>query len=769
MAVRRARSPASKAAQPPRSEAEPSGVRAPASKAEREFVAEADEILERMREHASDLADRAAGKGEVPPELVNGLFRSAHSLKGLAGLFGFDPIRVLAHRLEDLLDGLRLGRVDLEIATVDRIERAVKLFAELLARLGDAEALAALADPVAALAEELANPRRASASTGTGEDPPAGAQGRRKPGAKPSGAERAGEVALAPTETDPFSRLDLERALLAALTEYEEHRLRESLRHGRYLHLAESTFEILSFEEGLAELTSGLRQVGEVLSTLPAPGECAASQIHFSVLVASDRSAAEIASALEMSGVSIRCVGGGPARRETEPASEETPGVCAPRADVVPPRGEVPASSGASLARASEGAAARGPSAEPRGSESLQSLGETVRVDIRKLDELMNLVGELVIQREALASFVARLASDPVTARSAGDLGRIHKDLDRRLRELQGAVIEVRLVPLRQVFDKVSRVVRRLRAELGKDVRLEVQGADTELDKLIVEALVDPLMHVVRNAVDHAIEGADERRAGGKPPQGLVRIDAFQRGNHVVIAVTDDGRGIDRAALRASAEAKGLVEPDESLGDRELLDLIFAAGVSTRAEVSDTSGRGVGMDVVRTNVTQLGGVVDVDSVPGRGTTISLTLPITLAIIQAIVVEADGQRFAVPLGAVKETLLVHAGQIQRSEGRELLDLRGSPLPLRRLAAEFGLRPAAPDAKLFAVVLGMGDARLGLLVDRLEGQLDAVIKPIHGPVGAVRGIAGAAELGGPAPVLVLDASTLLADAQGRREVA
>jgi len=296
-----------------------------------------------------------------------------------------------------------------------------------------------------------------------------------------------------------------------------------------------------------------------------------------------------------------------------------------------------------------------------------------------------------------------------------------------------------------------------------------VQGADTELDKLIVEALVDPLMHVVRNALDHGIESVEERRAAGKAPQGLVRIEAFQRGNHVVIAVSDDGRGIDRAALRASAEAKGLVLPDESLGDRELLDLVFAAGVSTRAEATETSGRGVGMDVVRNNVTLLGGVVEVDSTPGRGTAISLTLPITLAIIQAIVVEAGGQRFAVPLGAVKETLLVDPGQIQRSEGRELLDLRGAPLPLRRLAHEFGLAPAPAGAKLFAVVLGMGDAKLGLLVDHLEGQLDAVIKPIDGPVSGVRGIAGAAELGGPAPVLVLDASALLADAQSRREAA
>ena len=406
---------------------------------------------------------------------------------------------------------------------------------------------------------------------------------------------------------------------------------------------------------------------------------------------------------------------------------------------------------------------------EPAESESLKSLSETVRVDIRKLDELMNLVGELGIQREALGSLAARLGAEPATARPAAECLRIHKDLDRRLRELQAAVLDVRMVPLRQVFEKVARVVRRLRQELGKDARLELQGADTELDKLIVEELVDPLMHVVRNALDHGLEPASERAAAGKPAQGRVRIEAFQRGNHVVVAVADDGRGIDRAALRARAEAAGLLRGDQELADRELLELVFAPGISTRSEVGATSGRGVGMDVVRTNVARLGGVVDVESRPGRGTTISLTLPITLAIIPSLVVEASGQRFAVPLGAVQETLAVEPGAVQRSEGRELLDLRGAPLPLRRLAAELGLGAAPPGARCFAVVLGMGEARLGLLVDRLEGQQDAVIKPIHGPVSSVRGIAGAAELGGPQPVLVLDASTLLADAHARWEAA
>ena len=670
-----------------------------ASKAEREFVCEAEEILERMREDLAHLADGGAAAAEPPPELVNALFRSAHSLKGLAGLFGLEAIAELAHRLEDLLASLRLGRARLGAATIERIDRAVKHFAELLGRVGDRAALASLGDATARLAAELA--------AGASEPPGAGAL-------------------AAAAELDLAQALDLDRRVLAALTEYEEHRLRESLRRGRRILLVESTFEIMSFEEGLAELVQGLRAQGEVLSTLPAPGDGADAQIHFSLLVASELAAAQVAAALALPETAVREVG--PARRA----------------------GAAPAPSAAVEA------------AEP---ESLKSLSETVRVDIRKLDELLNLVGELAIQRDAMGELGARLAGAPETARRGAELLRLHRDFDRRLRDLQAAVLDVRMVPLRQVFEKVARVVRRLRQELGKDVRLELQGADTELDKLIVEDLVDPLMHVVRNALDHGLESGPERVAAGKAAQGRIRIEAFQRGNHVVVAIADDGRGIDRAALRAHAEAAGLLRPGAELGDRELLELVFAPGISTRSEVTGTSGRGVGMDVVRTNVARLGGVVDLDSPFGRGTTVSLTLPITLAIIPSLVVEASGQRFAVPLGAVQETLAVEPGAVQRSEGRELLDLRGAPLPLRRLSAELGLRAAPGAARLFAVVLGMGEARLGLLVDRLEGQQDAVIKPIHGPVASVRGIAGAAELGGAQPVLVLDASALLADATAR----
>jgi two-component system chemotaxis sensor kinase CheA len=318
------------------------------------------------------------------------------------------------------------------------------------------------------------------------------------------------------------------------------------------------------------------------------------------------------------------------------------------------------------------------------------------------------------------------------------------------------------------VFDKLARVVRRLRIDLGKDVELQIQGADTELDKLIVEELVDPLVHLVRNAFDHAIEPAAERERTGKAGAGVIRLEASQRGNDVAISVVDDGRGIDPEAVRARAVERGLIGSDEVLSRKELYALLFAAGFSTRNEVSATSGRGVGLDVVRENVSALGGLVDVDSTLGEGTRVTLTLPITLAIVQALLVTAGDQRFAIPLGGVRETLAVAPEDVQQSAGRELLNLRGEALPVCRLVEEFALAAVDATRKQFAVVLGIGDVRIALLVDSLDGQQDAVIKPVQGPVPNVRGVAGATELGDGSTLLVLDVSALVEDGTRRREV-
>ncbi|MCA9503321.1 MAG: chemotaxis protein CheA [Myxococcales bacterium] len=710
-----------------------------ASRDRHEFVAEAEEILERMTGDLSLLDEQRREGGEVDPDLVNRVFRSAHSLKGLAGMFGLDAISQLAHHLEDILDGLRLGRIPLESPAVDLLEAGGGLLGGLLDHIEH--------------------------GSDTTEEDVLSVQ---------AFIERIDAAMRAPAEParDALEEIALDASFLRALTEYEEHRLRENLRRGRHLVLVHASFGIDHFEEGLAELTSVLRESGEVVSTLPTPGASPESEIRFSLLVGTEVEADRLRGQVEGHAAEVEWVG-----RRGEPVPDTAP-AAETSSDAGPPIGasaqarpledhtarEAPAAHTDHTAR--EAPAAH---ADSSSIESLRSISDTVRVDIRKLDELMNLVGELVIQRNAVGTLANRLSANLQTARVGAELGKIHKALDRKLKELQAGVLDVRMVPLRQVFEKLARVVRRLRRDLGKDVALEFSGADTELDKLIVEQLIDPLVHIVRNAFDHAIESPEERVAAGKPSRGTLRIGASQRGNHVVIEVSDDGRGMRVDAIRARAVARGLVGADETLTRKEVMNLVFEAGLSTAESVSETSGRGVGMDVVRANLAELGGMVDLVSEAGRGTTVTITLPITLAIIQALIVGVGDERFALPLNAVLETMRVDPEQIGRSEGREILDLRGEPLALRRLGEEFEIPCASRGEAQFVVVLGMGEQRLGLLVDRLEGQQDTVIKPIKGPYQQLRGITGATEYGDHGAILVVDVSAVIGDALRRREAA
>jgi two-component system chemotaxis sensor kinase CheA len=679
----------------------------------REFVSEAEEILERMLEDLSDLQEHRKDGSEIDPELINRVFRSAHSLKGLAGMFGMDAIGRLAHHLEDILDALRLGRIAVDSPVIGLLDEGAGLLIGILTHV-ESENEEGEGDIAAANAFILRI------------------------------EEAVALCGAAGAEAEEVASIDVDPAVLRALTEYEEHRLHENIRIGREISIVDSIFDLTSFEDGLTELSMSIREVGEVISTLPSPGDAPDSQIRFSLLVATDIDAERLGERIEQPDTEIRTV------RAAAPAKSDT-------------------QDDTTAAGSQEQGGRASPAATPPEStdiESLRSIGETIRVDVRKLDELMNLVGELVIQRNAIADVVGRLSMDADTARIGADLGKIHVLLKRKLKDLQVRVLDVRMVPMRQVFERLSRVVRRLRRDLGKDVELEFSGADTELDKLIVENLVDPLLHLVRNAFDHAIETPDERAALRKSASGTIHVRAMQRGNHVVVEVQDDGRGMDAESILAEARARGLVSDSETPSRRDVLDLVFEPGFSTREEVSSTSGRGVGMDVVRSNLAGMGGAVELTSTEGRGTTVTITLPITLAIMQALIVSVGVERYAVPLASVLETLAVEPDQIGHSEGREILNLRGEPLLLKRLGEELDIECGGRDARQFAVVVGVGEQRLGILVDRLQGQQDAVIKPIKGPVQQIYGIAGAAELGDRNPILVVDVYSIASEkARGR----
>jgi two-component system chemotaxis sensor kinase CheA len=384
----------------------------------------------------------------------------------------------------------------------------------------------------------------------------------------------------------------------------------------------------------------------------------------------------------------------------------------------------------------------------------------------------MNVVGELALARAGIQTVLDELKADRARIELARRLHREMRNLSRKLDELQSGILEVRMVPLGQIFDKLSRVVRKISREAGKEIRLVISGAETELDKLIVEELSDPLMHVIRNCIDHGIEPAAARRAAGKPEVGTISITAEQRGNHVAITIEDDGQGLDQQKLVRRAVERGFLDPDAApaLTPMEIFNLIFLPGLSTKDVPDEISGRGVGMDVVKTNIARLSGIIDVDSTVAIGTRLTITLPITLAIIQALVIRVAGRTFAVPLNSVLEALMVTIGDVRRIERREMVTLRGQTLPLMRLDRTFRLsRRGSQPERYFVVVVGMAQHRLGIMVDELLGQQDIVIKSIGRALEGIPGIAGATELGGQQTVLVLDVGALVEEALGETEVA
>ena len=394
---------------------------------------------------------------------------------------------------------------------------------------------------------------------------------------------------------------------------------------------------------------------------------------------------------------------------------------------------------------------------------TLRSASQAVRVDIYKLDRLMNVVGELVLVKSSLQAIAERLKAEGGDPVLTAELHRANRGLERKLDELQSGILEVRMVPLDQVFDKLTRMVRKIAREVGKEVDFEVSGGDVELDKLIVEDLSDPLMHLIRNAIDHAVEAPEVREQVGKPRAGRVTLTASQRGNKVKILVADDGAGIDEARVREVAVARGLARPEEvaAMGRREVLNLIFVPGFSTARQVTSLSGRGVGMDVVKNNIANLSGIIDLQSERGQGTRFEITLPVTLAIIRALVVSVAGRIYAVPLNSVLEILEVRASELRTVSRREVISLRGATLPITRLSRHFALTGDRAAEPFFVVVVGLAQERLGIAVDDLVGQQDIVVKPLGRALQSVRGIAGATDLGNRRTVLVLDVGAIIED--------
>ena len=380
-----------------------------------------------------------------------------------------------------------------------------------------------------------------------------------------------------------------------------------------------------------------------------------------------------------------------------------------------------------------------------------------VRVDLSRLDDLMRIVGDLVVMRARLDDTLQRVEGH-VPFREWRALQEHNSGIERQVRDLREAVMRVRLVPVGEIFRRMPFVVRDLARDHGKRVQLELTGQTTEIDKFLIERMMDPVLHLVRNAISHAIEPPAERIARGKRPEGTIRLGASTAGESVVIEIADDGEGIDVAAVTARARAEGMAVPDGALDDRTLLDLISASGFSTRDEADRGSGRGVGMAVVRQTVRELGGTLSLRTVRGQGTTFSIVLPLTLAITDAIIAQVADHTFAIPQSSVREVIEVDPGAVYALERNELMTHRGASLPIVRLANLFAL-PAERRPRLHAIVVGAGLAAVGLVVDRIIGQREIVVKTITDPLIRVPGVSGATELGDGRLVLILDVAALI----------
>ncbi len=677
------------------------------------FFQDTEEHLEILSDALLELENNPGNK-----EAISELFRVAHTLKSSSAMVGFDHISNYTHKLEDYLSKIRDGEVAATPAIVDCLFKSFDVLKAMLANLQDNQTEAKKNETKNAAKTALKNLQQL--------------------------VEGKGEEEAAPK---------LKPAPVVRLSEADRLRIQDC-------HLAgERIFEVVVYLEETTQMGSvraylvctNLRKQGDVIKVNPDVENDEKAEVKdcFTIIYASKLDEEEIrhlADVDEVRDIRIRDV--------SEVDQYEIPDAQAQAAPAVPVA--VEAVPGA------EGGAEKGAETAFDRREDRQ-VTRTVRVDIEKLDLLLNLAGELVINRGRATEQVNRISVLTNRSVEADELNESIQEQGRLINQLQEAIMSTRMVAIGQVFSRFRRVVRDLSKERQKQVRLVVNGEETELDKKIIDQIGDPLTHMVRNAVDHGIESPQERVAAGKPAEGTLRFDAYHEGNNIHVTVADDGKGIDVARVRAKAIEKGLVTADaaDSLSEREILQMIFLPGFSTAQVVTDISGRGVGMDVVKRTIDNLGGHVDIETCLGKGTTFTIKLPLTLAIIQALLVEVGGEIFAIPIANVRETIRIAPKDIFTVEGQaEVIRLRDSVVPIVRLndVLDTEVRQASDD-RLYVAVVGYEQKQVGLLVDRMVNEQEIVVKALEGEVKKVECIAGASIMGDGGVSLILDAVALI----------
>ncbi|RMR52997.1 Chemotaxis protein CheA [Pseudomonas syringae pv. actinidiae] len=671
--------------------------------AQQTFIVEARELLQAMEESLLQLESEPGDQ-----DAIGAVFRAAHTIKGSAGLFGLTPIVSFTHIVEDVLDRLREGSVSVDAGLI-----------AVLLKSGDH--MLELIDVVASRGQPL--------------QPPALE--------REAALRQALQVYQAPGNAQPA---DEARAPSVIDEQPAEVLWHISLRFG--VDVFRNGMDPLSFLRYLNTLGQ-MVQVTTVTDSIPALEAWDPESCHLGFEIDFRSSAGHAAinevfdfvredCAVEITLMSETADHVEPAGTELVSQTEHSPAVAS--GELLGDQRAVPRAPAAATAVERPSSA----------SEQKNKDGRYVRVNADKLDELINLVGELVIA-SAGASLLARSCdNDPLQEASSTVSGLVEQILD--------GALHLRMIPIGDTFNRFRRVVRDVSQELGKDIDLIINGAETELDKTVVEKIGDPLMHLLRNSMDHGIESAEARRAAGKPAKGHLSLNAYHDSGSIVIEIADDGAGLNRERILDKAQQRGLVAAGASLTDQEIYNLIFEPGFSTAEAVTNLSGRGVGMDVVKRNITLLRGTVDLDSQPGQGTIVRIRLPLTLAIINGFLVGIDQSTYVIPLDMVQECIELDEQNRHLTRDSGYLDLRGEVLPLVYLRDHFNHEgPAARRQNV--VVVRYAEHKAGLVVDDLLGEFQTVIKPLGKLFGALRGISGSTILGSGAVALILDIPALL----------
>jgi len=639
-----------------------------------DFLIESFELIEQLDQDLVEL--------ENTPEdldLLNRIFRVAHTVKGASSFLNFDVLTHLTHHMEDVLNKARHGELIIDADIMDVVLESIDLMKALLNTIRDTSKDEGIeVEPCVVRLTAIAN----------GDSP----------------ADAVVPEAAAPVVEEPAAEAPAEEPAAEEEDDLD------------YANMSDDDVE--------AEIERLLNE------------RQASDKAKREAKIAAGEDVPQMPDAQE------------------EPAAEE-PAAQAP-AESTPPPAAAPV--------AVEKAAPEKPKAEKKATPApvATTVEQTIRVDVKRLDHLMNLIGELVLGKNRLIKI-----NDDVEERYEGEefleeLNQVVSIVSLVTTDLQIAVMKTRMLPIGKVFNKFPRMIRDLSRELGKKIELEISGEETELDKSIVEEIGDPLVHIIRNSCDHGVESIEKRLAAGKSDTGIIGLKAYNEGNHIVIQITDDGAGMDPDRLKMIAIDKGVITESEAdtMGDKEAFGLIFRPGFSTAAAVTNVSGRGVGMDVVKTNIEKLNGIIDIESELEKGTVMKLKIPLTLAIIQALLVGVQEEYYAIPLASVLETVRINKDEIYTVEGRSVMRLREEVLSLVHIADIFEVdRIFDASEHAYVVVLGLAETKIGLIVDSLVGQEEIVIKSMGEYLKGMEGIAGATIRGDGGVTLIVDVAALM----------